>query len=121
MAAVYGPNVDVNVFWSNEFAPHGGFSAEDELLLLRSQGASVTPQWIDQIILRRGMVLVKVIAGRKNSAIPLPRGLRQRSLPAPRLDDDIFWSFRLQNFVPTLHDFVVACNEFLHSGGEIRL
>src|ERR1043166_9451527 len=68
-----------------------------------------------------GLIQVDIVAGGEYSSITPPCGFCQRVRPAPGLDNDILRGIGLQYFIPSHHDFLVAGDDLLNSGGEQRL
>src|SRR5262249_5054872 len=70
---------------------------------------------------RRRPHQVEVVTERKQSAIALLRGRRQRFLSAPGFDNDGLRQVGAQNLVPSHHDLVMPGEDLLQSLVEVRL
>ena len=67
------------------------------------------------------LIQVDVIAVRQESAITPFCSSEQRIASSPGLNDNILWRIRLQDFVPTFHDFVAAGHDLLNTSRKHRL
>src|SRR5215469_15138310 len=69
----------------------------------------------------RCLIQIDVVSRREYAAVAIARRLRQRTRSAPGLDHNILGSVGLQDFVPSLHGFLVASYDLLNPFGEPRL
>src|SRR5215472_7416825 len=69
----------------------------------------------------RRLIKIDVVARREYAAVAIARGFSQRTRSTPGLDYNILGSVGLQDFVPPLHDLLVAGNDLLDPCGETTL
>src|SRR5207245_10337031 len=78
-------------------------------------------QGIHEIEDRRRLHMIETIPGRADPRITEPCSFRQRLLPAPRLDDDVFVKAAVEDFVPANHSLAVCSHDGLQAPVEICL
>jgi len=76
-------------------------------------------QRIVRVVIRGGLQVIEIVAVRENSAIPFLRGLRERLLPAPGLDDRIRINLGTEDFIPADQDLAVFLDNPLDADGEV--
>src|SRR5580658_5743443 len=115
------PDARIDIFRTDVFGPHAGFSAEDAGFFFGRETRRCATQRIYGVVARRRPTKVEVVTIRKNPAKALLGSRGERLRAAPRLDEDVLRQRWIENFIPADHALAMFAYDGLEPFVEIGL